>query len=279
MKKIVAAAVFLVACAAAFAQSVGDTAQVTFTRGGRRVTRTMQVASVTNYDRNGNTSSSAVRGSEFSPYDSYTGNTGNKSNATYDRQGRVTYEKDLVSGSIDEHWYDYDEARGYCVHEKTRRTVAEGRRAGAVQWEYEWWSEYDSRGNRTSQRSANGKVRRWEYDAQNNVTRQIESDGFEIRYEYNAKGLLVRTLKTDEENGGFFVAEENTYDANGFKIRSKTPLETISYEYDAHGNVTVQVSARDNSELYTYNEYTYWDNGKVKRCVTYIDATLPNWIE
>ena len=91
--------------------------------------------------------------------------------------------------------------------------------------------EYDSVGNVTAVIDPNGGKNTYAYDNMGRITESVNAVGCKNTYTYNAQGLLA------EAKNGANKSTTYEYDALG-RITSLTDdLGTISYKYDANGNV------------------------------------------
>ena len=210
----------------------------------------------------------------------------------YDKRGRKTIEKDVLSASeVYLTDFDYDPAgnliartdkeektTGYAYDELNRlKTVTDPLNQDTAYF-------YDNRDNLTALTDAESNTTWFEYDRNNRLIKETRPEGQQTAYDYDEAGNLIE--KIDAKN----QKTEYEYDDTGrlTDIRyfaaadDVNPSKSVSFSYDDAGNltgyddgVTSAVYAYDDlyrklSETVNYgtfeltNRYTYYKNGLKK---------------
>jgi len=210
----------------------------------------------------------------------------------YDKRGRKTVEKDVLSASeVYLTDFDYDPAgnliartdkeektTGYAYDELNRlKTVTDPLNQDTAYF-------YDNRDNLTALTDAEGNTTWFEYDRNNRLIKETRPEGQQTAYDYDDAGNLIEKIdaKNQKTEYGYDDAGRLT-DIRYFAAADDVnPSKTVSFSYDDAGNLTgyddgftSAVYAYDDlyrklSEKVNYgtfeltNSYTYYKNGLKK---------------
>ena len=197
----------------------------------------------------------------------------------YDSLGRKILERDILSDTLTHTTrYEYDASGNVTVVTDKEGTV--------TRKEYDELGRlrriidakggitgfgYDDRGNLISLTDPNGNTTWFEYDRSNKVTKETRPMGQETGYAYDAAGNLIR--KTDA--GGQVTEYEYNHAGKVTQVRyfsatdQATPVKTVSYTYDAVGNL-LSYGDGTTSGQYVYDAM----NRKVSETVDYGSFSL-----
>jgi RHS repeat-associated protein len=197
------------------------TTQYTYDGMGRQLTTTDQAGMVTTktYDAVGRLSSvkDAIRP------------TPNVTNYFYDLTGNLRFLQD-AAGRVTA--YEYDP-----LNRRTTRTLPRS--------QFESYS-YDPVGNLATKSDFNGLKTTYTYDTLNRLLSKVPSSGTGISFTYTATG---QRLSMTDPSG---TTNYTSYD-NRDRLKTKaTPEGTLTYTYDAHGNVLTINSSNTNGASMTY---------------------------
>ncbi|CAB1059485.1 diguanylate cyclase/phosphodiesterase (GGDEF & EAL domains) with PAS/PAC sensor(s), partial [Olavius sp. associated proteobacterium Delta 1] len=210
----------------------------------------------------------------------------------YDKRGRKTIEKDILSDTetylTD---FDYDPAgnlaartdkehktTGYDYDDLNRLSQVTDALSKPTQY------TYDNRDNLMALTDAENNITWFEYDRNNRLVKEIRPEGQQTAYDYDDAGNLIE--KTDAKN----QKTEYDYDDAGRLVQISyfaasdhdNPVKTVTFSYDRAGNLTGYDDGTT-SAAYTYDDlyrklsetvnygtfeqtssYTYYKNGLKK---------------
>ncbi len=176
---------------------------------------------------------------------------GHTQKTTYNAQGLVASRED-AEGRVTR--YDYDVAG--------QRITVTDPDGGITR------ITYDANGNQQTVTDPKNHVTIYTYDKLNQMTSMTDQTGHVWQYEYDANGNRTREIKPDGSS------IETTYDAND-RVSTRKEYDTshallrsLSYSYDANGNVT-SVSNGTSTLHYTYDELN-----RVKTATDHFGITL-----
>ncbi|MBL7481322.1 transglycosylase SLT domain-containing protein [Legionella bononiensis] len=100
--------------------------------------------------------------------------------------------------------------------------------------------EYDDAGHKTKETDANGRSQSWVYDEQGRLKQHVDLGGHVTSYDYNTNGLLLEETSTTGKHIKYH------YQGDGALIQyvDEALKETVTYTYDAEGQMTSKESAR-----------------------------------
>ena len=290
MKNLIVFFIVLCALSSVSAQKVGEKVYKEVSLGGKETAKWFELYDLSEYDNNGNLVY-CERGSSkvWREYDNMGNETLFKNNKgevvrdyyQYDRKGNMIYRqhddpdgKEDASWSV---WYEYDN-KGREISSKTQYP------SGKIsEWKYDYdnhgtkhskgdgfesWEEYDSHGNLFHYRgSYGGSYNEWwktfKYNAQG-ILIYFKDDNYEQWYDEH--GNEVHT----KYSSGLESWTEYKYDDSGHIIHAKYSNGSESeYEYDDNGHILYSYYKTVGFEMWTYHEYTFHQNGKVKTDKTY----------
>lgn len=261
MKNLIVFFIVLCALSSVSAQKVGEKVYKEVSLGGKETAKWFELYDLSEYDNNGNLVYYERGESKvWREYD----NMGNeilfKNNKgevmrdyyQYDRKGNMIYRQhDDPDGKEDNSWsvwYEYDN-KGREISSKTQYP------SGKIS---EWKYDYDNHGTKHSK----GYFESWEeYDSHGNLFHYRSRYGeWWKTFKYNAQGILIY-FKDNNNN------YEEWYDEHGNVIHAKWSNGSeywTEYEYDDNGHILYSYYKTDGFEAWTYHEYTFHQNGKVK---------------
>ncbi len=106
---------------------------------------------------------------------------------------------------------------------------------------------YDRLGNMLSYRDERGNRIRYQYDDLGNMISITDPLGRITEYEYDGEGNIIEMERPDGEEFTF------TYDSFGRVLSQKTPWRTLSYGYDAGGNLISKTDPCGNAVRMEYD--------------------------
>ena len=112
---------------------------------------------------------------------------------------------------------------------------------------------YDSAGNRTSEKNADGDEKKWKYDRTHDIETETTPDGEATTIKRNADG----DPEVIERPAPGSTTQKTTYkyDADGDVESMTSPLEhTWKYEYDSYGDRKAETDPEGNKRTWEYNE-------------------------
>jgi YD repeat-containing protein len=133
---------------------------------------------------------------------------------------------------------------------------------------------YDSAGDMTREKDADGHTTSYEYDAEGNKTSETNAVGDETHWTYDSTHDVIAetapsgettTITRDEHGnalevsrpapGGETQTTKYVYDPDGALIAMKDPLgNTWKYEYDADGDRIAEIDPEGDKRTFAYNE-------------------------
>lgn len=119
---------------------------------------------------------------------------------------------------------------------------------------YETTYSYDANGNLIRRVDANGNVTDFQYDKLNRLVITAYQDGTNVHWKYDARGNMIQI----KNNGGLSDATYREYDELGRLSRVRVDYgglftKSISYSYDATGNVASMTDPEGGTTSYEYN--------------------------
>jgi len=154
----------------------------------------------------------------------------------YNADGQLIQQTDGV-GNTTKYWYD---ALGHQVKRESKEGIVST-------------YTYDDAGHKTGEEDANGNRQSWTYDANGRLIMHSDLGGHETRYTYNVNGLLL----TEQSNSGKDMTYRYYSDGQLLEYADKTYHETVSYTYDAEGNVQSKDSGKIGSWILEKDHYEY----------------------
>jgi RHS repeat-associated protein len=112
---------------------------------------------------------------------------------------------------------------------------------------------YDSSGNRTSEKNADGDERKWTYDGKHDIETETTPDSETTTIKRNSAG----DPEVIERPAPGSTTQKTTYkyDADGDVESMTNPLErTWKYEYDSYGDRKAEIDPEGNKRTWEYNE-------------------------
>lgn len=162
----------------------------------------------------------------------------------YDERGNCIYQGRyavLNHTEVRHVWRDYDDN-----NREIHRKVADNR---SERWE--WWKEYDERGNCICYKDSRAEVIRYTYDDKNRIISIVNNMGLIEKYSYLADGSITYY----ENNDGRYRWRASDSKGNMIFEKSKERFITVGYLYDENGNIIEKIDNNNNIELFEYDEY------------------------
>ena len=183
---------------------------------------------------------------------------GNNTNFTYDAAYRLTKVTDAVHNTAT---YTYDLMSNmtsltngvgkttnyeYDNFDRLTKVVYPAASTGATRLEERY--EYDAVGNVVKHIDTANRQTLYGYDSSHRLTSETDALNQVTRYEYNARSL--RTKVTDAKGQQYLF----TYDALGRRLSQTRDGQTMSWQYDALGNVSKRTDYAARATDYTYDK-------------------------
>ena len=183
---------------------------------------------------------------------------------TYDADGNVIGDTDLVNGYVTDYVYN---AQGELVQTEQPnatpgtnygKTIVDGSPVGPVTT-----YGYDADGNLASEKDPMGNVTAWTYDADGNQTAMKlpdpangdqDANSPKTSYTYDLVGNLLTTTSPSPVTPGAYVTTVNAYDQQNNLVSSEDADGNVtSYSYDQLGQTTSLTDTDGNTTNWTYD--------------------------
>jgi RHS repeat-associated protein len=112
---------------------------------------------------------------------------------------------------------------------------------------------YDSAGNRTSEKNADGNQHKWTFDSKHDVETETTPSGEKTTIERDSHGNATKVSRPT--SGEASQVTKYKYDSHGDVESMTNPLgREYKYEYDSYGDRTAETDPEGNKRTWAYNE-------------------------